>query len=203
MTSISLSKGANLPVSASALEVQLTWTAAPGAPDVDASALLLGGDGRVRADSDFVFYNQPRHASGAVRHEGKRSSGGTTTDVVAVEPGRLEPDVERVVLCASADGGTFGQVPGLRLRLLDAGSGAEIAHFDMTATTETAFVGGELYLRSGRWKFRAVGQGYASGLAGLAGDFGISVDEEPAAPPAASAPPAARVSAPADPRTPA
>ncbi|MDK1476724.1 VWA domain-containing protein [Streptomyces sp. 549] len=183
MTSLPLRKGANLPVPVPAVRARLTWTAAPGAPDVDASALLLAGDGRVRSDGDFVFYNQPRHASGAVRHEGKDTGGasaGTAGDTVAVDLARLEPGIERVVLCASADGGTFGQVPGLRLALLDAAAGTEIAHFDMTATTETAFVGGELYLRAGQWKFRAVGQGYASGLAGLAGDFGISVDEEPA-----------------------
>lgn len=153
----------------------------PGAPDADASALLLRADGRVRDDGNFVFYNQPQHASGAVRHLGKRRDGGGTTDTVGVNLGALEPEVERVVLCASADGGTFGQLSGLRLRLLDAGTGGQLALFEMEATTETAFIGGELYRRAGQWKFRAVGQGYASGLAGLATDFGISVDEEPGA----------------------
>ncbi len=113
----------------------------------------------MRGDGDFVFYNQPRHASGAVRHTGKRSG----ADAVEVDLAALEPGVERVVLAASADGGTFGQVSGLRLTLSDAGTGAEVAVFDMAATTETAFVSGELYRRAGAWKFRAVGQGYASG----------------------------------------
>ncbi|MFE4697771.1 VWA domain-containing protein [Streptomyces sp. NPDC056738] len=182
MTPTSMSKGANLPVAAQAVRVVLGWSGGPGAPDADASALLLRADGKVRDDGDFVFYNQPRHASGAVRHSGKRREGDGTTDTVEVDLRALEPEIERVVLGASADGGTFGELSGLRLRLLDAGSGQELAFFDMEATTETAFIGGELYLRGGRWKFRAVGQGYASGLAGLATDFGISVDEEPGAP---------------------
>ncbi|WP_392965340.1 VWA domain-containing protein [Streptomyces sp. LN245] len=179
MTPTSMSKGANLPVAAQEVRVVLGWSGGPGAPDADASALLLRADGRVRDDGDFVFYNQPRHASGAVRHSGKRREGDGTTDTVEVDLRALEPEIQRVVLGASADGGTFGQLSGLRLRLLDAGTGEELAFFEMEATTETAFIGGELYLRGGQWKFRAVGQGYASGLAGLATDFGISVDEEP------------------------
>ncbi|WP_277441604.1 VWA domain-containing protein [Streptomyces sp. SPB162] len=173
-----LGKGANVPVAATAVRAVLTWDAGPGVPDVDASALLLTGAGRVRSDADFVFYNQPEHPTGAVRQVGSAASG---EDVIDVDLGRIEPAVERVVLGASADGGTFGQVPGLRLRLVDRATEAELARFDMTATSETAFLGGELYRRGDGWKFRAVGQGYASGLAGLAQDFGISVDEEPSA----------------------
>ncbi|MFC7258984.1 VWA domain-containing protein [Streptomyces lutosisoli] len=178
MTSTTMSKGANLPVVAGAVQAVLGWRGGAGAPDADASALLLGADGRVRGDGDFVFYNQPRHASGAVRHLGKQRDAGGTTDAVEVDLRALEPGIERVVLCASADGGTFGELTGLTLMLLDAGTRQEVARFEMEATTETAFIGGELYLRGGQWKFRAVGQGYASGLAGLATDFGISVDEE-------------------------
>ncbi|MEU3792141.1 VWA domain-containing protein [Streptomyces fructofermentans] len=178
MTARALSKGANLPVDSRAVSVELTWSAGPGVPDVDASALLLTESGRVRDDGDFVFYNQPHHASSAVNHRGKEGAGGVLTDTVEVDLQALEPAVERVVLCASADGGVFGQVPGLTLRLLDAGTRAELARFVMEAGPETAFIGGELYRRSGQWKFRAVGQGYASGLAGLATDFGITVDEE-------------------------
>ncbi|MEU8465960.1 VWA domain-containing protein [Streptomyces sp. NPDC029003] len=191
-----LSKGANLPVPASSVSVVLGWRPGPGVPDVDASALLLAAGGRVRSDGDFVFYNQPVHARGAVRHRGKRPG----ADTLEVNLAALEPDVERVVLCASADGGTFGQVPGLHLRLLDASSGAEIVRFDMSAGPETAFVSGELYRRAGIWKFRAVGQGYASGLAGLATDFGITVDDEPparTAPAPAPAAPPVRAAAPA------
>ncbi|MFE6711482.1 VWA domain-containing protein [Streptomyces sp. NPDC057695] len=179
MTARSLSKGANVPVDCLALRVELVWSHGPGVPDVDASALLLTSAGRVRDDGDFVFYNQPRHASEAVTHLGKQSAVGVTRDTIAVDLRLLDSEVERVALCASADDGTFGQVPGLALRLLDAASGGELARFDMTADTETAFIGGELYLRRGQWKFRAVGQGYASGLAGLATEFGIAVDEPP------------------------
>ncbi|MFJ5273581.1 VWA domain-containing protein [Streptomyces sp. NPDC088358] len=216
-----MSKGANLPVAVGAVRAVLGWTGGPGAPDADASALLLGADGRVRDDGDFVFYNQPRHVSGAVRHLGKRQDAGVTTDTVEVDLRSLEPEIERVVLGASADGGTFGQLSGLTLRLLDAGTQREFARFEMEATTETAFLGGELYLRGGQWKFRAIGQGYASGLAGLATDFGISVDEEPGlpttapvlppvvlptavpAPPPAQASPAPRTPPPAPPTSPA
>lgn len=176
-----MSKGANLPIGSRAVRAELAWSETPGAPDVDASALLLTGAGRVRSDGDFVFYNQPQHASGSVRHLGKQRGSGVTTDTVEVDLRAVEPDVERVVLCASTDDGTFGQISGLTLRLLDAGTQGELARFDMEATTETAFIGGELYLRGGQWKFRAVGQGYASGLAGLATDFGITVDDDPPA----------------------
>ncbi|MFE5097205.1 TerD family protein [Streptomyces sp. NPDC056638] len=164
-------------MSAHAVRVELGWRASPGTPDVDGSALLVVS-GKVRNDADFVFYNQPSHASGAVRHEGKRTAGVGVTDSLAVDLARIEPAIERVVLAASADGGTFGQVTGLYVRITDAADGSEIARFDSAdATVETAFILGELYRRQGAWKFRAVGQGYSTGLEGLATDFGISVDE--------------------------
>ncbi|MEU0369028.1 TerD family protein [Streptomyces sp. NPDC006283] len=190
---MSMLKGANTPVQAQRVRIELGWRGGPGVPDVDASALLLAS-GKVRSDSDFVFYNQPSHASGAVRHEGKRTGADAVTDVVAVDLDRVEGEIERVVLAASADGGAFGQVPGLHIRVLDAGSGAEIARYDsQDATVETAFVLGELYRRQGAWKFRAVGQGYGTGLEGLATDFGITVDEpqQAAAAPAPAAAPVA------------
>ncbi|WP_432002004.1 TerD family protein [Streptomyces sioyaensis] len=211
---MSMLKGSNVPVPAAAVRVELGWQAAPGTPDVDASALLLVS-GKVRDDGDFVFYNQAAHRSGAVRHEGKRPAGGALTDSLTVELAAVEPAVDTVVLAASADGGTFGSVPGLHIRVLDAAGGAELARFDSRdAGPETAFVLGELYRRQGAWKFRAVGQGYDTGLAGLATDFGISVEEpaapqpppapSPAVPPPASAapPPHAAPPAPAPPTAP-
>ncbi|MFI2781153.1 TerD family protein [Streptomyces sp. ALB3] len=183
--SMTMQKGTNVPVPARAVRVELGWRAAPGTPDVDASALLLVS-GKVRGDADFVFYNQPVHGSGAVRHEGKQTAaGGAVTDTLTVDFTRMEPAIDRVVVAASADGGTFGRVTGLYVRVLDPASGSEIARFETaTATVETAFILGELYLRQGAWKFRAVGQGYDTGLEGLATDFGISVDEpQQAAPP--------------------
>ncbi|WP_416977960.1 VWA domain-containing protein [Streptomyces sp. T028] len=196
MNAGSMSKGANLPVDSPAVRAELSWSEGPGRPDVDASALLLTSAGRVRDDGDFVFYNQPRHASGAVTHLGKQRAGGVMTDTVQVDLGALESAVTRVVLGASADGGTFGQVAGLTLRLLGPDGRSELARFEMRAETETAFICGELYLREGRWKFRAVGQGYASGLAGLATDFGITVDEEPADAGATSPPPSSATASP-------
>ncbi|MFD7703455.1 VWA domain-containing protein [Streptomyces caelestis] len=190
MTASPMSKGSNRPVDARVVRVELAWAAGAGVPDIDASALLLTEAGRVRDDGDFVFYNQPRHASGAVTHLGKQRGARDTTDTVEVDLGAVEGAVERIVLCASADGGTFGQVPGLVLRLLDAGAGAELARFDVAAGTETALIGGELYRRQGKWKFRAVGQGYAAGLAGLATDFGITVDDAPPVPSASPTAPA-------------
>ncbi|MFI5823336.1 TerD family protein [Streptomyces rishiriensis] len=174
---MSMPKGSNAPVPTTALRVELGWRQGPGVPDVDASALVLVG-GKVRSDSDFVFYNQPAHSSGAVRHEGKRDVGGRTTDTLLVDLARVEPAVETVVVAASADGGSFGQVPDLYIEVRDAAQGTVVARFDSTgATVETAFVLGEFYRRQGAWKFRAVGQGYGSGLEGLATDFGITVDE--------------------------
>ncbi|MEU3252544.1 TerD family protein [Streptomyces sp. NPDC006997] len=190
---MSMPKGSNAPVPTAALRVEVGWRPGPGVPDADASALLLTG-GKVRSDADFVFYNQPAHSSGAIRYEGKQNSGGRVTDTLLVDLTRVEPAVDRVVLAASADGGSFGQVPDLSIDVRD-GQGTSVARFDSTgATVETAFVLGEFYRRQGAWKFRAVGQGYSSGLEGLATDFGITVDEpqHTAAPPAAApAPPVA------------
>ncbi|RNG14290.1 TerD family protein, partial [Streptomyces botrytidirepellens] len=198
---MAMRKGSNIQVTAGSVRVELGWRSGPGVPDVDASALLLVS-GKVRSDADFVFYNQSVHASGAVRHEGKQTVGDTVTDALAVDLGRVEPAIETVVLAASSDGGTFGRVPGLYIRVLDASGGAEIARFDSEdASVETAFVLGELYRRQGGWKFRAVGQGYDSGLAGLATDFGISVDEPQQAPAPASVP-APPVAPPAPPAAP-
>ncbi|MFF7246138.1 VWA domain-containing protein [Embleya sp. NPDC008237] len=201
-----ISKGGNTPVPTAELRAVLTWRAA-GAPDVDASALLLNAAGKVRTEADFVFYNQPSDAAGAVRHDGKRpAADGLVTDTIRVNLAAMPPDVERVVIGASADGGTFGQVPGLALHVVSA-QGGPIAEFDIDeASTETAFLFGEFYLRGGAWKFRAVGQGYASGLTGLATDFGIEVaaDDAPGTPTAPNAPtaPSAPPSAPARPSTP-
>ncbi len=191
-----MSKGANIPLAASSVRAVLTWTAGPGIPDVDVSALLLTEQGRVRDDADFVFYNQPRHASGAVSHGGKSAPGSRMSDVIRVNLAAVEAAIGSVLIAASADGGSFGDVPRLALTLHDDG-GQPLATFEITdATTETAFVFGELYRRGGGWKFRAVGQGYASGLGGLAADFGISVDDEPQqVTPAATVPAAAAVPA--------
>ncbi|MFE0512048.1 TerD family protein [Streptomyces sp. NPDC058964] len=183
-----ITKGANTPVPAAPLRVAVCRQSVPGAPSVDASALLLDAAGKVRGDADLVFYNQPAHPSGAVRHTGAGEGGGMLAEWLEVDLPRVEPEIQRVLIAGSCDGGVFGQVPGLYVQALGA-DGAVVAHYAVTdATRETAFVLGEFYRRNGEWKFRAVGQGYASGLAGLATDFGIAV-EEPAPAPAPAPPP--------------
>jgi stress response protein SCP2 len=199
-----LTKGANIAVTAPMVRVALFWTGGPGIPDVDGSALLLQATGKVGGGDDMVFYNQPVHPSGAVRQAGTAVASPERPacyDVIDVNLAEVPPSVERIALVASADGGTFGQVPDLRLAVSDLVTGAELATFAMTAGEETAFVTGELYRRDGSWKLRAVGQGYDSGLAGVATDFGLKVDgdideppaagvePEPAAPPAPVLPP--------------
>ncbi|MET7319339.1 TerD family protein [Streptomyces sp. NPDC005549] len=184
-----MTKGGNLPVPAAGLQVAVTWRQGAQVPDVDVSALLLDATGRVRSDADLVFYNQPAHPSGAVRHLGKgQGADGTGADWLWLDLEAVELGMDRVVVAASTDAGTFGQVPFLDVRV-GLPDGQQVASFTIgDASTETAFVFGEFYRRNGGWKFRAVGQGYASGLAGLATDFGISVAEDPAPVPVAPAP---------------
>ncbi|MFJ8919856.1 Stress response protein SCP2 [Streptomyces sp. LamerLS-316] len=178
-------KGSNVPLDAMAVRAVLRWTPGTGVPDVDASALLIGPDGRVRSDEDFVFYNQPRHPSGLVRRLPKRSSPEGLTDTIEADLSSLDPSVDQVVIAASCDEEAFERVTDLRISLYDAASadGEPLAVFDVRAETgeETAVICGELYRRGDGWKFRAVGQGYPTGLVGLATAFGISVDEAEAA----------------------
>lgn len=187
-------KGSNIPLEAPAVRAVLRWTPGAGVPDVDVSALLLGADDRVRSDEDFVFYNQPRHPSGLVRHLPKKRLHEGLTDTVEADLAPLDGSVRRVVIAASADGGTFGLVKDLCLLLYDASAatpanaapgdtaalGPLVARFDVRPETgdETAMICGELYRRGEGWKFRALGQGYATGLVGLATEYGISVEDE-------------------------
>ncbi|NUL05227.1 TerD family protein [Streptomyces lunaelactis] len=178
-------KGSNVPLDAMAVRAVLRWTPGAGVPDVDASALLLGQDGRVRSDEDFVFYNQPRHPSGLVRRLPKKRIAEHLTDTVEADLAALDPSVDQVVLAASSDGDSFQHVRDLRILLYDAAlaDSEPLAVFDVKPETgeETAIICGELYRRGEGWKFRAVAQGYPTGLVGLATDFGISVDEAEAA----------------------
>ncbi|MFD4572565.1 TerD family protein [Streptomyces sp. NPDC058417] len=174
-------KGSNVPLRTTTVRAVLRWTPGQGVPDVDASALLLGSDGRVRSDEDFVFYNQPRHPGGKVWRLGKKRAPGGLTDTIQTDLAGVEPDVSRILLVASADGVTFDRVRSLSILLHDAADGGDkpLASFDIRPETgeETALICGELYRRGDGWKFRALGEGYSNGLKGLATDFGISVDE--------------------------
>ncbi|MFD6419742.1 TerD family protein [Streptomyces sp. NPDC060194] len=172
-------KGSNVPLDATAVRAVLSWTAGPGVPSVDASALLLGADGRVRSEDDFVFYNQPRHPSGLVWRLGQKRTPEGMTDTVQAKLTAIDASVDRVLVVASAEDKPFERVPSLRVTLYDAGAGGEaLAFFDITPETgsETALICGELYRRGGGWKFRALGEGYTEGLVGLATRHGISVD---------------------------
>ncbi|MFD6968410.1 TerD family protein [Streptomyces sp. NPDC059979] len=188
-----MQKGSNIPVAPVAVRAVLRWTGGPEVPDVDASALLVGPDGRVRSDEDFVFYNQPRHPSGAVWRLGKKQIGDAITDAVQADLRTVTPTVDRILVVASAEDVPFERVHDLRILLYDAtatGGSEPLAYFDVRPETgaETALICGELYRRGEGWKFRALGEGYSDGLVGLATDHGISVDEnaaEPAASPAA------------------
>lgn len=178
-------KGSNVPLDAMAVRAVLRWTPGSGVPDVDASALLIGPAGQVRSDEDFVFYNQPRHPSGLVRRLPKRSSPEGLTDTIEADLSSLDRSVEQVIIAASCDEAAFERVTDLRISLYDAAAADSepLAVFDVRAETgeETAVICGELYRRGDGWKFRAVGQGYPTGLVGLATAFGISVDEAEAA----------------------
>ncbi|WP_086770728.1 TerD family protein [Streptomyces bobili] len=174
-------KGSNVPLKATTVRAVLRWTPGQGVPDVDASALLLGPEGRVRSDEDFVFYNQPRHPSGKVWRLGKKRSAEGLTETIQTDLAGVESDVGQILLVASADGATFDRVRALSILLYDAATaeGEPLATFDIRPETgeETALICGELYRRGEGWKFRALGEGYSNGLKGLATDFGISVDE--------------------------
>ncbi|QKW18082.1 VWA domain-containing protein [Kitasatospora sp. NA04385] len=167
MTATPLAKGANLPIDAAAVRADLSWRAGPGVPGVGAAVLLLGADGGPR------LLRGTERAPGVVLRP----------DGADVDPAALPPGVQRVLLLAVTDGGGIGAVPGLSLLLSDARTGAGLARFDPAAGAERALVCGELYLRAGRWKFRAVGQGWTDGLAGLAFAHGFTLREpEPVTP---------------------
>jgi len=191
-----MSMGSNIPLAGTNLRATLQWNAGAGVPDVDVSALLIEDTGEVGSDADFIFYNQPTHHSGACRLAGKQD-GADSAEYIDVDLAQMPAEYQKIVIAASADGGTFGQVPNLQLVLSDLASGQPLAVFPMQASAETAFVCAEIYRRDASWKFRAIGQGYASGLAGLANDFGIDVGESEAA--AAAPPPAAAPAPPAPP----
>ncbi len=176
----SMLKGANLPVTTEPVRVVVAWRCGPGIPDVDVFAALLDDKGKTRASSDFVYFDRAADKSGSVRHTTKQYAGPTSaSDAVGVDLAQVAPVVQRIVIGASTDGGAFASVKDLRFYLY---SGPRLlAQFDIRGTgSESALIGAELYRRSGGWKFRAIGQGYATGLAGLAGDFGIYLDTETA-----------------------
>ncbi|WP_104526016.1 TerD family protein [Blastococcus atacamensis] len=185
MVADELAKGQNAPLPPEALRVRVvvTWDQAAEDVDVDVSALLLGDDGRVRSDEDFVFYNQPTSSDGAVQYLGRGTTETGNQESLAVDLESLPQDVATVAVTASVGTGTFGALDGLRLLVLDPAGSPLVSYAVDGAAEETALLFGEIYRRGDGWKVRAVGQGWSSGLAGLAQDFGVTVaddsDDEP------------------------
>ena len=189
---VSLSQGGNVSLTKeapnlTAVVVGLGWDArtTTGSDfDLDASALLTNEAGKVLSDQHFVFFNNLRSPDGSVEHTGDNLTGEGEGDdeAIKVNLAGVPAEVDKIVFPVSIyDGETrqqsFGQVRNAFIRVVNQNGGAEIARYDLTedASTETAMVFGELYRNGAEWKFRAVGQGYASGLRGIAQDFGVNL----------------------------
>lgn len=189
---VSLTKGGNVSLSKEApglksVHVGLGWDArvTDGQGfDLDASVFLLTEAGKVRSDSDFVFYNNTQGAGGAVVHQGDNLTGDGDGDdeVVIVDLDRLPADVQKLsfaVTIHDAEGRSqnFGMVSNAFIRVLNKDGGREIARYDLSedASVEAAMVFGELYRHSGEWKFKAVGQGFRGGLGPLAQSYGVNI----------------------------
>jgi tellurium resistance protein TerD len=189
---VSLTKGGNVSLTKAApgmtaVVIGLGWDArtTDGASfDLDASAIALGADGRVLSDKHFVFFNNLKTPDGTIEHTGDNLTGEGEGDDEQIKANlaSIPAEVDKLVVLASiynaeTSGQSFGQVRNAYMRVLNASDNAEIARYDLSedASTETAMLFGELYRNGPEWKFRAVGQGYTSGLAGIARDYGVSV----------------------------
>ena len=189
---ISLTKGGNVNLSKEApnltnMAVGLGWNprATDGqAFDLDAVAFLVNESGKVRADADFIFFNNLKSSDGSVEHTGDNRTGEGDGDdeVIKVDLTKVPADVSKVVFCAviyegQARNQNFGQVANAYIRIVNTQGDAEVARYDLSedSSTETAMIFGELYKNNGEWKFRAVGQGFAGGLGSLAASYGVAV----------------------------
>ncbi|HUM90374.1 MAG TPA: TerD family protein [Candidatus Competibacter sp.] len=189
---ISLNKGGKLSLSKEAPDLKkvlvgLGWDAraTDGADfDLDASAFLLDANGKVRSDADFIFYNQLKSPCGSVQHTGDNRTGAGEGDdeAVMVDLTRVPADVQKITFTVTIHEAdqrrqNFGQVGNAFIRLVNAETNIEVARYDLgeDASTETAMIFGELYRHGGEWRFGAVGQGYAGGLAAMCRQYGISI----------------------------
>jgi tellurium resistance protein TerD len=189
---ISLNKGGNLSLTKTDptlknIIVGLGWDARPtdGADfDLDASAFMVKEDGKVRSDSDFIFYNQTKSTCGSVEHTGDNRTGAGEGDdeALIVLLDKVPADIQRIVFTvtihdADSRKQNFGQVSNAFIRVVNKDSNNEVARFDLSedASIETAMVFGEIYKHGSEWKFKAVGQGYSGGLAALARQYGINI----------------------------
>ncbi len=190
--SISLAKGANVSLSKeeaglTKILVGLGWDAraTDGEDfDLDASAFLLNESGRVRNDSDFIFYNQLKSPDGSVEHMGDNRTGEGDGDdeKLTVDLTRIPADVQKIAITVTIDAAeqrrqNFGMVQNAFVRIVNDVSGREITRYDLAEdySTETALIFGEIYRHGAEWKFRAVGQGFQGGLAPLCRNFGVNV----------------------------
>jgi tellurium resistance protein TerD len=189
---VSLSKGGNVSLSKEApgltnIVVGLGWdlrTTTGTDFDLDASALVVNASGQVISDQHFIFFNNLKTPDGTVEHTGdnKTGEGEGDDEQVKVNLAGLTADVDKIVFPVSihdadARSQSFGQVRNAFIRVVNAADNVEIARYDLSedASTETAMLFGELYRNGAEWKFRALGQGYASGLSGIAKDYGVNV----------------------------
>ncbi|GAA2153868.1 calcium homeostasis/redox stress adaptation protein [Kitasatospora kazusensis] len=189
---VSLSKGGNVSLTKeapglTAVLVGLGWdvrTTTGSDFDLDASALLCNEAGKVGSDGNFVFFNNLTSPDGSVQHTGDNLTGEGEGDdeAIKVNLATVPRDVTKIVFPVSIYDAenrqqNFGQVRNAFIRVVNQADNVEIARYDLSedASTETAMVFGELYRNGEEWKFRAIGQGYASGLRGIAQDFGVNV----------------------------
>jgi tellurium resistance protein TerD len=190
--SVSLSKGGNVSLSKEApglraVLVGLGWdvrTTTGADFDLDASALVVGTDGKILSDRHFVFFNNLTSPDGSVEHTGDNLTGEGEGDdeVIKVNLSGVPGEVDKVVVAVSiydaeGRGQSFGQVRNAFIRVVNQDDNKEITRYDLSedASTETAMIFGELYRNGPEWKFRAVGQGYTTGLRGIAQDYGVNV----------------------------
>jgi len=190
---VSLTKGGNADLTKTnpgltAVIVGLGWdlrTTTGTDFDLDASAIVVDAGGKVISDKHFVFFNNLKAPDGSVEHSGDNLTGAGEGDdeQINVNFATIPPNADKVVFPVSIydainRGQSFGQVRNAFIRVLNQADGTEIARYDLSedASTETAMVFGELYRNGTEWKFRAVGQGYASGLTGIAQDYGVGTD---------------------------
>ena len=189
---ISLSKGGNISLSKTDpglkhVIVGLGWDARPtdGVDfDLDASAFMVKDDGKVRSDSDFIFYNQTKSTCGSVEHTGDNRTGEGDGDdeSVIILLDKVPTDIQRIIFCVTIHDAeirkqNFGQVSHAYARVVNKETNNEVTRYDLSedASIETAMIFGEIYRHSNEWKFKAVGQGYAGGLAALAKQYGINI----------------------------
>ena len=189
---ISLQKGGNVNLSKEApsltsLKVGLGWDirATDGAAfDLDGAVFLLNSSGKVRSDSDFIFYNNLKSADGSIVHSGDNTTGAGEGDdeFVTIDLTKVPADVDKVVLGvtihdAEARRQNFGMVGKAFIRCVNNANNQEVARYDLAedSSTEAAMIFGEVYRNGADWKFRAIGQGFNGGLGPLARNYGVNV----------------------------